>query len=473
MNTDRMKGISTGGSRFEEGRPVIRRSRVFANFLSSFYRRKGERPVRSIKLLTALLVAAAVMAGGLPPRAQTAVAYSQAQIEQMVAPVALYPDALLSQVLMAATFPDQVSEADDWLKANTGISEAELDDALATASWDPSVISLCKFPTLLDRMGMDMQWTTDLGYAFLGQRDQVFGAVQTLRREAYQAGYLRSTPQQTVVVEPAFIEIRPYNPSIVYVPVYNPAVVYGSAWGYPTYYYRSAWAPSPGVVLVNGFAWGVGFYVAHVLFGGCDWGRHDVYVNKTVIVNNRIFRNTDYYRQRDRHGNGRHQWVRPSPRNLPNEGYRGAPYGGREHGTIRGIQVRSNHTGVAPVKSGRVPPRDVRPGQTRTPNGETRRYEPVRQNTPKVSPNRNRPAEVQPPSGQRRTYERPKPEAPTVVPGQNRPVQARPAQREQTERNRGQVRENNRPQAQPARGQETGKKVKAKEKVKDKEHKRN
>jgi len=473
MNTDRMKGISTGGSRFEEGRPVIRRSKVLANFLSSSNRRQGERPMRSIKFLTTILVAAAVLSGGWPSHAQGAIRYSQAQIEQMVAPIALYPDALLSQVLMAATFPDQVSEADEWLRANSGISEAELDDALATASWDPSVISLCKFPALMDRMGMNMQWTTDLGYAFLSQRSQVFGAVQRLRREAYRAGYLRSTPQQTVVVEPAFIEIRPYTPSIVYVPVYNPAVVYGSAWGYPTYYYRSAWAPSPGTLLVNGFAWGVGFYAAHVLFGGCDWGHHDVYVNKTVIVNNRIFRNTDYYRQRDRHRNGRHQWVRPVPRKLPGEGYRRAPYGGRGHGTIRAIQGRPNRTGVAPNKPGRVSPRDVRPGQTRTPKEEPRRYEPVRQNAPKASPDRNRPAGVQPPAGQRRTYERPRPEAPRVGPGQNRPVRARPAQREQTERNRGQVRENNRPKAQPARGLESGKKVNPKEKVKDKKHKRN
>ncbi len=431
--------------------------------------------MRKLTLFTALVAIAAVLTGGPSPRAQAAVAYTQAQIEQMVAPIALYPDALMSQVLMAATYPYEVSDADQWLRANPGLSGYDLDNALATATWDPSVISLCKFPTVLDRMARNMQWTSDLGYAFLGQRDQVFGAVQRLRREAYRTGYLRSTPQQVVVVEPAFIEIRPFRPGFVYAPVYDPAVVYGAAWRYPTYYYRSAWAPSPGVSLVNGFAWGVGFAVAQALFGGCDWGHHDVYVNKTVIVNNRIFHSTDYYRNRDRYRNGRHPWVRPAPPVRDRDGYRGAPYGGRAHGSIRGIDrepaaVRTNTPGVVRGKAPAVAPRETRPSQDR----QWRRDEPARQNTPKVSPAPNRPVQVHAPSGQRRTYERPRQETPRVAPGQNRPVQARPVQRGQTQRNRGQVRENDRSQARPAaRGQENNKKVKADDKRNEKEHKRN
>ncbi len=307
--------------------------------------------MRSLKFTTAVLVAAALLVGGMAFHAQEAESYTEPEIEQMVAPIALYPDALLSQALMAATFPDQVAEADDWLQSNPGISGAELDDALSTSAWDPSVISLCKFPTLLHRMGSNMDWTADLGYAFLGQREQVFGAVQKLRRASYRAGYLRSTPQQRVIADPQYIQIQPYNPNVVYVPVYNPAVVYGSAWGYPTYYYRSAWAPSPGVTFVNGFGWGVGFAVGNALFGGLDWRRHDVYVNKTVIVHNRIYRNTDFYHNRDRY-KGRHNWSRPAHRH--NRDFRGAPYGGRRHGSIRPTSHR--RPGNYGRRSGRANP---------------------------------------------------------------------------------------------------------------------
>ncbi len=458
--------------------------------------------MRKLTLLTALVAVVAALAGGPAPRAQTAVAYSQAQIEQMVAPIALYPDALVSQVLMAATYPYEVSEADGWLRANPGLSGYELDEALATAAWDPSVISLCKFPTLLERMALNMQWTTDLGYAFLGQQSQVLGAVQRLRREAYRTGYLRSSPQQVVVVEPAFIEIRPYRPGVVYAPVYNPAVVYGAAWRYPDYYYRSAWSPSPGTSLVNGFAWGVGFVVAQALFGGLDWGRHEVTVNKTVIVNNRIFHGTDYYRNRDRYRNGRHAWIRAATPVRDRDGYRGAPYGGRSHGSVRGIDqrpavVRTGPSGAVRGKAPAQAPRQTRPAQNR----QWRRDEPARQNTPKVTPAPNRPVQGRTPVEQRRTYERPRQEAPRVAPGQNRPVQARPVQREQTNQNRGQVRENsrgqnrpvqarpvqreqtnrdrgqvrenNRGQARPARSEDAGKKVKPEDKNKEKEHKRN
>jgi len=315
--------------------------------------------MRSLKFTTAVLVAAALLIGGMAFHAQGAESYTEPEIEQMVAPIALYPDALLSQALMAATFPDQVAEADDWLQSNPGISGAELDDALSTSAWDPSVISLCKFPTLLHRMGSNMDWTADLGYAFLDQREQVFGAVQKLRRASYRAGYLRSTRHQRVIVDPQYIQIQPYNPNVVYVPVYNPAVVYGSAWGYPTYYYRSAWAPSPGVTFVNGFGWGVGFAVGNALFGGLDWRRHDVYVNKTVIVHNRIYRNTDFYHHRDRY-KGRHNWSRPAHRH--NRDFRGAPYGGRRHGSIRPTSHR--RPGNYGRRHGRANPGRVdRPGR--------------------------------------------------------------------------------------------------------------
>ncbi|MEJ2367968.1 MAG: DUF3300 domain-containing protein, partial [Acidobacteriota bacterium] len=133
--------------------------------------------MKHFRILTLFFAAAGILSGGLAYRAQGAVTYTEPQIEQMVAPIALYPDALMSQVLMAATYPDQVAEADQWMRENPGLSGPALDDALSTSTWDPSVISMCKFPTLLDRMGRNMQWTTDLGYAFLYQRNQVMDAV--------------------------------------------------------------------------------------------------------------------------------------------------------------------------------------------------------------------------------------------------------------------------------------------------------
>lgn len=280
----------------------------------------------------------ALLTGGLSVRAQSSL-YSRDQIDQMVAPIALYPDALMSQVLMAATYPDQITEADQWVQANPDLTGKQLDDALATATWDPSVIALCKFPTVLDRMAQNLKWTSDLGNAFLNQKADVMDAIQTLRQAAYRDGHLRTTPQQRVIVQDRDIVIQPYTPDVIYVPAYQPAVVYGPVWSYPTYYYPTVWEPSPGASFVNGFFWGLGFTVGNVLFGGCDWYHHDVYVNNTVIVNNTIFHNTPYYRHGYWRDNryGHHPWVRHAERAAYVRGYHRAPYGGRSHGRVRGI----------------------------------------------------------------------------------------------------------------------------------------
>ena len=272
----------------------------------------------------------------IPPPPQ----YSTSQIDQMVAPIALYPDALMTQVLMAAAYPYDVADADQWLQSNRGLSGPYLDDALATSSWDPSVIALCKFPTALDRMAGDIQWTTDLGNAFIYQKNDVLSAVQRLRQEAYRSGHLRTSPQQRVVVDTQYIVIQPYTPNVYYVPYYNPTIVYGRAWNYPNYYYQSVYVPppSPGYSFVNGFAWGAGVAFGNVLFGGCDWNHRDVYVNNTVVYNNTIYRNTDYYRHRDRYqGQGHGNWAYNAHYNSPREGFVRAPYSGRAHGSVRGL----------------------------------------------------------------------------------------------------------------------------------------
>ena len=294
--------------------------------------------MRNLRLFLISSVVCSLLAGGLAFRAQGSL-YSRDQIDQMVAPIALYPDALMSQVLMAATYPEQVADADQWVRANPDLTGSELDDALATATWDPSVIALCKFPTVLDKMADNIKWTSDLGNAFLNQKADVMDAVQSLRRAAYQSGHLQTTPQQRVVVQPQTIVIEPYAPDVIYVPAYQPAVVYGPIWSYPTYYYPTVWAPAPGVSFVNGFFWGLGFTIEHVLFGGCDWYHHDVFVNNTVIVNNRIFHNTPYYRRGYWHGHYGHQpWNHHYGRIDYAHVRSGAPYGGRSHGHIRGVE---------------------------------------------------------------------------------------------------------------------------------------
>ncbi len=223
-----------------------------------------------------------------PPAATAAASNSgasltQGQLEQMLAPIALYPDALLSQILMASTYPLEIVEAARWRKENAALKEKALEDALQKQSWDESVKSLTAFPDVLERMNKDLDWTQKLGDAFLGQQKDMLDTVQALRTKAQDAGHLESNEQQTVKTETQeskqVIVIEPANPQVVYVPVYQPTVVYG-AWGYPAYppYYPPYWAPVGGA-FVRGFFWGAGVAAGAALWGGCNWGRGDVNIN--------------------------------------------------------------------------------------------------------------------------------------------------------------------------------------------------
>jgi len=163
-------------------------------------------------------------------------AFSQAQIEQMVAPIALYPDALLAQVLMASTYPLEIVQASRWQKKNASLKGEALDKALLAETWDPSVKTLAMFPSVLERMNENLDWTQDLGDAFLAQEQDVMDTVQRLRREAQKTGALKDTPQQKVVVEKESVVIEPADPQTVYVPTYNPAQVYGTPAPETVYY---------------------------------------------------------------------------------------------------------------------------------------------------------------------------------------------------------------------------------------------
>jgi uncharacterized membrane protein YgcG len=211
----------------------------------------------------------------LPSASQaSAPAFSRQQLDQMLAPVALYPDALLAQVLMAATYPTEVVEAARWVQENNGLTGIALQDALQSQPWDASVKSLCAFPTVLERMSEGLGWTQELGDAFIDQQQQVMDSVQRLRRKAQAAGTLASNPQQTVAVDNNTITIAPASPQVVYVPTYDPAFAYGS-WSWPDYppYYPSYWGPGLGA----GFFWGAGFFAGAALWGGFDWRHHEVH----------------------------------------------------------------------------------------------------------------------------------------------------------------------------------------------------
>lgn len=191
------------------------------------------------------------------------------ELQQLVAPIALYPDALVAQILGASTFPDQIAAAASWLQQNSSLQGSALMQAVDQQPWDPGVKALTQFPSVLANLATNLSWTSSLGEAYGTQAADVMSAVQFLRAKALAAGNLKSGPQLQVVQQsPQVIVIQPVNPQVVYVPVYNPAVVYG----YP--YVTPAYVPPPAslaATAVVGF--GVGVAVGAMMSGGCcSWG---------------------------------------------------------------------------------------------------------------------------------------------------------------------------------------------------------
>jgi hypothetical protein len=220
---------------------------------------------------------------------------SGAQLDNLVAPIALYPDPLLSQVLVASTYPLEVVQAYQWVQANPGLTGPALTQAAQQQNWDPSVQALVMFPDVLKQLNQDITWTTNLGNAYLAQPQDIMNSVQQLRLQAQQAGQLASTPQETVTVanqggQPEVI-IEPTNPDVIYVPAYDPAWFWGPAvyYPYPRWYYPRR---SAGLF----FSFGPGINVGAFFGGGWggwsnwgwrpEWRRHDVVVNNTFIQRN-------------------------------------------------------------------------------------------------------------------------------------------------------------------------------------------
>jgi len=164
---------------------------------------------------------------------------TEQELDNLVSPIALYPDALVAQILAASTFPDQVAVADNWLQQNKSLTGSALMQAVNGQSWDPSVKALTQFPSVLNNLAQNLAWTSQLGEAYHNQQSQVMSAIQTLRQQAKAAGNLKSTPQQTVTTQSQggqqVIVIQPANPQVVYVPQYNPTVVYGTPYTAPGY----------------------------------------------------------------------------------------------------------------------------------------------------------------------------------------------------------------------------------------------
>jgi len=235
-----------------------------------------------------------------PPGAQQSTApIPQDLLDSLLAPIALYPDQLLTQILMASTYPLEVVEAARFVKANPNLKGPALDDALKDKTWDASVLSLAAFPQILDMMSEKLDWTQRLGDAFLDDQAAVMRTVQSLRWKAQQAGNLQDTEQQKVVVQEKIIYIQPAQPQYVYVPVYDPVVIYGP-WWVPAYrpwfwYPPPIWGYPPyrGTVVV-GVYWGHGWAITANNWGWCqpNWRGGSVNIN---INNNNVWVNRPAY----------------------------------------------------------------------------------------------------------------------------------------------------------------------------------
>jgi len=231
---------------------------------------------RKIRITTTVLVVALLVGWSVRPAlAQEPPQHSPEQLDKLVTRIALYPDPLLAQVLAAATYSDQIPAAAKWANEHhylTGdvLAKAIADDHL---SWDPSVQALLPFPSVLEKMAADMEWTRELGDAFLAQRQDVMDAVQRMRQKAKDYGYLRSNAQIIVTGGP-YIEIDPVDPAFICVPVYDPLVVF--------------WPPRPGIIVgaAISFGFGVNLGVAFRPWGWgvvrFDWGAHALFINNVV-----------------------------------------------------------------------------------------------------------------------------------------------------------------------------------------------
>jgi hypothetical protein len=239
---------------------------------------------------------------GIPAATQTpvqAAPQTAAQLQQLVAPIALYPDALVAQILAAATYPDQVVEADRWMAQNPGLQGQQLGQEVDKQPWDPSVKALTEFPSVLANMDKNLSWTSSLGDAYINQQQDVMNAVQVMRDRAQKAGNLKTTSQETVSTSGQTIVIQPADPQVVYVPQYDPWFVYGEPlaiwpdwYWYPGLYVSGPglfWGGGIGIGFFGGFGWGWGHW-------GYDWHHHDIlFDHHGYVSHSRVFANREQF----------------------------------------------------------------------------------------------------------------------------------------------------------------------------------
>jgi hypothetical protein len=281
------------------------------------------------------------------------------QLQELVAPIALYPDSLVAQILAASTFPEQVVDADRWVQSHPDLKGDALGQAVDQLPWDPSVKALVAFPSVLGNMDKNLSWTSSLGDAYYNQEQGVMDAIQVMRRRAQEAGHLNSTPQQSVTTEGSNIEIEPVSPEVVYVPAYDPWIVYGGpivAW--PGWYpYPGIWYDGP--VLFFGAGFGLGFFGGYGWgwhHWGCDWHHHyAAHDHERYYSQSRTFYNRDRFYRGDRARGDYNRTERtPQPSGREGEGARGVdnrprttpqPFGG-DHGAARGYAEPRGQSGV-------------------------------------------------------------------------------------------------------------------------------
>jgi len=300
-----------------------------------------------VPMLAFCAIAAAGVHAQTPPppdyRPASSTQLPQDRLDSLLAPIALYPDQLLSQILIASTYPLDVVEAARFMQQNPGLKGDALNSALEGKTWDPSVLSLTAFPQVLAMMNDKLEWTQQLGDAFLANEAQVMQTAQSLRARAQSAGNLQSNEQQKVIVQEKTIIIEPAQPQYLYVPVYNPTVIYGT-WWWPTYQ-PWFWYPPPyygypplGAAITAGIFWGTAWAISGNHWGWCNpnWRGGNININ----VNNNYFFNRPGYNNRYQNGNWQH-----NPEQRRGVAYHDANVQNRYRPNNPGVQTREAYRG--------------------------------------------------------------------------------------------------------------------------------
>jgi Protein of unknown function (DUF3300) len=284
------------------------------------------------------------------PSAQEPTKPTPQELQQLVAPIALYPDALVAQVLAASTYPTQIVEADRWMQSHSKLKGEELAAEVDKQSWDPSVKALTQFPSVLENMDKNLSWSSSLGDAYANDPQAVTDTVQTLRQEAQKAGKLNSNDQENVTSQGNTIVIEPANPDVVYVPAYDPWLVYGG----PIVAFPG-WYPEPGIFFGGpGLFFGAGFGIG--FFGGFGWGwhhwgydwhgRHADFDHNTYISHSRTIVNRNNFSHD--HGNFNHaSGFHGGGFGHGEQGFHGGASSHAEAGTHSGALSGFDHGGNA------------------------------------------------------------------------------------------------------------------------------